>query len=71
MNADLAIKKSKHGEDLASYTVTNPNSQFSFKVYFDNELEQVASQSIPILNDIYSNLASNAGLQPSNIGVRT
>jgi hypothetical protein len=67
VNAVLAIKKSKLGEDLASYTVTNQNSQFSFKVYFDNELEEVASQSIPILNDLYSNLASNAGLQPSNI----
>jgi hypothetical protein len=67
VNAVLTIKKSESGEDLASYTVTNQSSQFSFKVYFDNELEQVASQSIPILNDLYSKLASNAGLQPSNI----
>ena len=67
VNAVLAIKKSESGEDLASYTVTNQISQFSFKVYFDNELEEVASQSIPILNDLYSDLASNAGLQPSNI----
>lgn len=67
VNASLSIKRLESQADLSNYTVTNQSEKFSFKVYFDNELEEVASQSLPILSDIYSNLAANAGLKPSDV----
>lgn len=67
VNAAFTIKKLEPQDDLASFTVTNKSNQSTFKVYFKKELEGVASQSLVILNDIYSKLAYNAGLQPSNI----
>ena len=67
VNAALTIKKSEPKDDLASFTVTNKSNQSTFKVYFNDELEGLASQSLMILSDIYSKLAFNAGLQPSDI----
>jgi hypothetical protein len=67
VNAALTTEKSEPKDDLASFTVINKSNQSSFKVYYNKELEGVASQSLVILNDIYSKLAYNAGLQPSNI----
>lgn len=67
VNSALSIKKSESNGDLTKLTVTNQADQFSFQVYFDDELEKVASESIPILNALYTDLAFNAGLQPSEI----
>jgi hypothetical protein len=65
--AEQEVSKVDKKEDLPSFIVSDKDRNFSFKIFFEEELENIAKESWPILNKLYVDLALNAGLLPSEV----